>query len=112
MSKLVIKAKNEAGKTEIYENDFLPVRKYRDYLELQKQLLDENTSETEGLDLQLNFIASLFEGLTVEQMLDGMTMKQLNEAISNILVVIMGGDIDPKQSPSSQTMQSNDTTVS
>ncbi|MCQ9211818.1 MULTISPECIES: phage tail assembly chaperone G [unclassified Streptococcus] len=96
MSKLEIKVRNEQGQKVAYENTYLPVRKYREYLELQVELDAQDLSEAEKLDKQLNFIAELFPDLTVEAMYDGLEMSELNEIISDVFVKLVGGDTDPK----------------
>lgn len=97
MSKLEIKVRNEQGQKVAYENNFLPVRKYREFLELQVELDDKELSEAGKLDKQLEFIASLFPDLTVEAMYDGLETAELNEIISEVFVKLVGGDTDPKQ---------------
>lgn len=97
MSLLEIKVRNEKGEKIVYENDYLPVRKYREFLELQVELDEAGLSEAEKLDRQLNFIASLFPGLTAEKMYDGLEMSELNKIISDVFVKLVGGETDPKE---------------
>ena len=70
MSILEIKVRNEKGEKVVYENSYLPVSKYREYLEMAARHEDKELmlSEAVKLDEQLSFIASLFEGLTVDVM--------------------------------------------
>lgn len=96
MSKLEIKVRNEQGQKVAYENDFLPVRKYREYLELQAEIDTQEVSEAEKLDKQLEFIAGLFPDLTVDAMYAGLEMSELNQIISDVFVKLVGGDTDPK----------------
>lgn len=96
MSTLEIKVRNEKGQKVAYENTYMPVSKYRDYLELQAKLSEESMSEAEKLDEQLKFISNLFDGLTVEEMYAGLEMSELNQIISDVFVKLVGGENDPK----------------
>lgn len=97
MAKLEVRVRNENGEKVVFENDFLPVRKYREYLEMQEKIETDGLNESDSLELQLNFISSLFEGLTVDKMYDGMTMKELNDLISNVFIELIGGDTEKKE---------------
>lgn len=97
MSVLEIKVRNKDGEKVVYENQFMPVRKYRDYLELQVRLTDSDLSEADKLEEQLTFITSLFPGLTVEAMYDGLEMSELNDIIARVFTKLIGGDADPKE---------------
>lgn len=96
MSTIEIKVRNEKGEKVVYENHYMPVSKYREYLEMQTKLENVDIPEFEKLDIQLQFIASLFDGLTVEAMYDGLEMSELNEIISDVFVKLVGGESDPK----------------
>lgn len=96
MSTIEIKVRNEKGEKVVYENHYMPVSKYREYLEMQTKLENADIPEFEKLDIQLQFIASLFDGLTVESMYDGLEMSELNEIISDVFVKLVGGESDPK----------------
>lgn len=96
MSTIEIKVRNEKGEKVVYENHYMPVSKYREYLEMQAKIDDDEVPEYEKLDLQLQFIASLFDGLTVETMYEGLEMSELNDIISDVFVKLIGGDSDPK----------------
>ncbi|MDY4510974.1 phage tail assembly chaperone G [Streptococcus hyovaginalis] len=96
MSTIEIKVRNEKGEKVVYENHYMPVSKYREYLEMQTKLENADIPEFEKLDIQLQFIASLFDGLTVEAMYDGLEMSELNEIISDVFVKLVGGESDPK----------------
>lgn len=96
MSTIEIKVRNEKGEKVVYENNYMPVSKYREYLEMQAKLDNAEIPEYEKLDVQLQFIASLFEGLTVEAMYEGLEMSELNEIIADVFVKLVGGDSDPK----------------
>lgn len=97
MAKLEVRVRNENGEKVVFENDFLPVRKYREYLEMQEKIETDSLNESDSLELQLNFISSLFEGLTVDKMYDGMTMRELNDLISNVFIELIGGDTEKKE---------------
>lgn len=99
MSTLEIKVRNSSGEKVVYENTFLPVSKYREYLEMSARHEDKalELSEAEKLDEQLNFIASLFPGLTTQSMYEGLEMSELNDIISKVFVKLIGGNDDPKE---------------
>ncbi|CQR24577.1 hypothetical protein BN1356_00921 [Streptococcus varani] len=98
MSILEIKVRNEQGQKVAYENSYLPVLKYREYLEMAARHEDSDLgiTEAEKLDEQLTFIASLFDGLTVDAMYSGIEMAELNDIISKVFIKLIGGDNDPK----------------
>ena len=100
MSTLEIRVRNTEGKKEVYECDYVPVSKYREYLEMAARHEDKdlNLSEAEKLDEQLTFIASLFKDLSSDQLYDGLEMSELNEIIGKVFVRLIGGDSDPKES--------------
>ncbi|RLV18999.1 MULTISPECIES: phage tail assembly chaperone G [Streptococcus] len=97
MAKLEVKVRNEKREKVVYENDFLPARKYREYLAMQADIEEKQLSETEALDIQLNFISSLFEGLTIDKMYDGMNMKEINNLIADVFVELIGGEAEKKE---------------
>ncbi|HEL2382889.1 TPA: hypothetical protein ACGORU_001426 [Streptococcus suis] len=99
MSILEIKVRNEKGEKVVYENSYLPVSKYREYLEMAARHEDKEhpLSEAVKLDEQLSFIASLFEGLTVDAMYSGLEMAELNDIIGRVFVKLIGGEGDPKE---------------
>lgn len=96
MSTIEIKVRNKNGEKVVYENHYMPVSKYRDYLKMQAKLDSSDIPEYEKLDIQLQFIASLFDGLTVESMYEGLEMGELNNIISDVFVKLIGGSDDPK----------------
>lgn len=99
MSILEIKVRNENGQKVAYENSYLPVSKYREYLEMSARHEDKELALPEAikLDEQLSFIASLFEGLTVDDMYSGLEMAELNDIIGKVFVKLIGGEGDPKE---------------
>ncbi|HFI0238318.1 TPA: hypothetical protein ACGPBH_001087 [Streptococcus suis] len=98
MSILEIKVRNEKGEKVVYENSYLPVSKYREYLEMSARHEDKELALAEAvkLDEQLSFIASIFDGLTVEAMYQGLEMAELNEIIGKVFVKLIGGEDAPK----------------
>lgn len=100
MATLEIKVRNQKGEKVVFENDFIPVAKYREYLEMVARHEDEGLalSEAVKLDDQLVFIASLFPGLDSELMYQGLEMAELNEIIGKIFVRLIGAEDDPKGS--------------
>ena len=99
MSVLEIKVRNEQGQKVAYENRYLPVAKYREYLEMAARHEDKDLglSEAVKLDEQLTFIAGLFDGLTADAMYAGLEMGELNDIISQVFVKLIGGEPDPKE---------------
>lgn len=99
MSILEIKVRNENGQKVAYENSYLPVSKYREYLEMSARHEDKELALPEAikLDEQLSFIASLFESLTVDDMYSGLEMAELNDIIGKVFVKLIGGEGDPKE---------------
>lgn len=100
MSTLEIKVRNKEGQRVAYECDFLPVYKYREYLEMSARHEDKENPmpEAEKLDEQLTFIASIFPGLSSDEMYQGLEMSELNDIIGKVFVRLIGGDPDPKES--------------
>lgn len=100
MSTIEIKVRNKEGELVVKSCDFIPVAKYREYLQMsaRHENTELNLSEAEKLDDQLVFIASLFDGLDSEQLANGVEMSELNEAIGKIFVRLIGADSDPKES--------------
>ncbi|HFI0634097.1 TPA: hypothetical protein ACGO2G_000560 [Streptococcus suis] len=98
MSILEIKVRNEKGEKVVYENSYLPVSKYREYLEMLARHEDKELALAEAvkLDEQLSFIASIFDGLTVDDMYQGLEMAELNEIIGKVFVKLIGGEDSPK----------------
>ncbi|HHU5229390.1 TPA: phage tail assembly chaperone G [Streptococcus agalactiae] len=78
MSDLEIKIKNDNGELVVKECKSLTVRDYRNYLIMQDELAKGDDPEHVKLDKQLTFMASLFEGLTVDMLYDKYNMYELN----------------------------------
>lgn len=98
MSTLKIHVRNENGEKVQYENNFVPVSKYLEYLDMQAELEDETKGLTEHQKMvkQIEFIASLFQGLTLEKMVNGLEMSELNNIVGEVFVKLVGGEPDPK----------------
>ncbi|GFH42740.1 hypothetical protein Hs30E_12910 [Lactococcus hodotermopsidis] len=94
---LEIKVLNQSGKKEVYECTFIPARKYLEYLELEESIEKENFKPSEILGKRLAFIATLFDNLTVDEMYDGLSTKELPVIVQEVTMAILGGgDDDPK----------------
>ncbi|HFR3976728.1 TPA: hypothetical protein ACHVI3_000838 [Streptococcus suis] len=100
MSTLEIKVRNKDGQKVAYECGFVPVSKYREYLEMasRHENKEKPLAEFEKLDEQLIFIASLFPGLSSDEMYQGLEMAELNDIISKVFIKLIGGEADPKGS--------------
>lgn len=94
MSKITFTMKNEAGEDVLYSSKEITTRDYRDYLVLNDSLTSDKT-EVEKLDQQLGFIASLFENVTVEQLLEHTDFAKIIEVFAEIYAHLVG-DVDPK----------------
>lgn len=94
MSKITFTMKNEAGEDVLYSSKEITTRDYRDYLVLNDSLTSDKT-EVEKLDQQLGFIASLFENVTVEQLLEHTDFAKIIEVFTEIYAHLVG-DVDPK----------------
>ena len=94
MSKITFTMKNEAGEDVLYSSKEITTRDYRDYLVLNDSLTSDKT-EVEKLDQQLAFIASLFEDVTVEQLLEYTDFAKIIDVFTEIYAYLVG-DVDPK----------------
>lgn len=94
MSKITFTMKNEAGEDVLYSSKEITTRDYRDYLVLNDSLTSDKT-EVEKLDQQLGFIASLFENVTVKQLLEHTDFAKIIEVFTEIYAHLVG-DVDPK----------------
>lgn len=99
MSTIEIKVRNDKGEKVVYENDYIPLSKYREYLVMSAR--HENTelglSETEKFDEQVTFIASLFPGLDSEMIYNGLEMSDFNDVVAKVFTRLIGAsDDDPK----------------
>lgn len=94
MSKVQFTIKNEKGEDVLKTSKEITTKDYRDYLVLNDSLTDD-LSDVEKLDKQLNFIASLFEDVTVEQLLEFTDFSQIVAIFADIYTHLVG-DVDPK----------------
>lgn len=94
MSKVQFTIKNEKGEDVLKTSKEITTKDYRDYLVLNDSLTDD-LSDVEKLDKQLNFIASLFEDVEVEQLLEFTDFGQIVTIFADIYTHLVG-DVDPK----------------
>lgn len=94
MSKVQFTIKNEKGEDVLKTSKEITTKDYRDYLVLNDSLTDD-LSDVEKLDKQLNFIASLFEDVEVEQLLEFTDFSQIVAIFADIYTHLVG-DVDPK----------------
>ena len=86
--------KNEKSQDIQKTNKGITTKDYRDYLILNEALSSE-LSEVEKLDKQLEFTASLFEDLEVEELLKYTDMADIFAVCADICAHLVG-DVDPK----------------
>lgn len=94
MSKVQFTIKNEKGEDVLKTSKEITTKDYRDYLVLNDSLTDD-LSDVQKLDKQLNFIASLFEDVEVEQLLEFTDFGQIVAIFADIYTHLVG-DVDPK----------------
>ena len=87
--------KNEKSQDIQKTNKGITTKDYRDYLILNEALSSE-LSEVEKLDKQLEFTASLFEDLEVEELLKYTDMGDIFAVFADIYAHLVG-DVDPKE---------------
>ena len=87
--------KNEKSQDIQKTNKGITTKDHRDYLILNEALSSE-LSEVEKLDKQLEFIASLFEDLEVEELLKYTDMADIFVVFADIYAHLVG-DVDPKE---------------
>ena len=95
MAKVQFTIKNDKGEDVLKKSKEITTRDYRDYLILNEEL-SSNMSEVEKLDKQLEFIASLFEDLEVEELLKFTDMADIFAVFADIYSHLVG-DVDPKE---------------
>ncbi|GAX47315.1 phage tail assembly chaperone G [Pseudolactococcus reticulitermitis] len=88
----------KGGETVVKTCPFIPARKYLEYLELEESIDNESTKPSEVLDKRIAFIVSLFDDLTVDDLYDGLSTKELPIVVQEVTMAILGGgdDDDPK----------------
>ena len=85
--------KNEKGQDVQKTSKEITTKDYRNYLIMNEALND--LSEVEKLDKQLEFIASLFEDVEVEELLEYTDMADIFAIFTDIYSHLIG-DVDPK----------------
>ena len=94
MAKVKFTIKNEKGEDVLKKSKEITTRDYRDYLVMNNSLTSD-LSEVEKLDKQLGFIASLFDDVTVEQLLEYTDFAKMISIFTDIYAHLVG-DVDPK----------------
>lgn len=94
MAKVTFIIKNEKGEDVVKSSKEITTKDYRDYL-IMNDALSQDMSEVEKLDKQLEFIAALFEDVTVEQLLEYTDFAKIIDIFADIYAHLVG-DVDPK----------------
>ncbi|TMR55214.1 phage tail assembly chaperone G [Streptococcus pseudopneumoniae] len=95
MAKVQFTIKNDKGEDVLKKSKEITTRDYRDYLVMNSSDLSD-LSEVEKLDKQLGFIASLFDDVTVEQLLEYTDFAKVISIFTAIYAHLVG-DVDPKE---------------
>ena len=93
MAKVTFIIKNEKGEDVVKSSKEITTKDYRDYL-IMNDALSQDMSEVEKLDKQLEFIAALFEDVTVEQLLEYTDFAKIIDIFADIYAHLVG-DVDP-----------------
>ena len=94
MAKVQFTIKNNKGEDVLKTSKEITTRDYRDYLVMNESLTSD-LSEVEKLDKQLAFIASLFDDVKVEQLLEYTDFAKIISIFTEIYAHLVG-DVDPK----------------
>ena len=94
MAKVQFTIKNEKGEDVLKTSKEITTMDYRDYL-IMNEAMSKDVSDVEKLDKQLDFIASLFEDVTVERLLKYTDFARIIEIFADIYAHLVG-DVDPK----------------
>lgn len=94
MAKVQFTIKNDKGEDVLKKSKEITTRDYRDYLVMNDSLTSD-LSEVEKLDKQLGFIASLFDDVTVEQLLEYTDFAKVISIFTEIYAHLVG-DVAPK----------------
>ena len=94
MAKVQFTIKNDKGEDVLKKSKEITTRDYRNYLVMNDSLTSD-LSEVEKLDKQLGFIASLFDDVTVEQLLEYTDFAKVISIFTDIYAHLVG-DVDPK----------------
>lgn len=95
MAKVTCIIKNEKGEDVVKSSKEITTKDYRDYL-VMNDALSQDLSEVEKLDKQLEFIASLFPDVTVEQLLEYTDFAKVIDIFADVYAHLVG-DVDPKE---------------
>lgn len=95
---MALEIRFKKGKDEVVKTcQFIPARKYLEYLEIEESIDQGDEKPSEVLNKRLKFIVSLFDGLTVDDLYDGLSTKELPIVTQEVVMAILGGgDDDPK----------------
>ena len=87
--------KNEKGQDVQKTSKEITTKDYRNYL-IMNEALNDDLSEVEKLDKELEFIASLFEDVEVDELLEFTDMADIFAVFTDIYSHLIG-DVDPKE---------------
>lgn len=86
-----LELRNEKGKKEVHEQDFVSGRKVREVLEMMDQFASgEVNTEVEALDKKVNFVSSLFVDVTTDDIYDGLEGPQLLKTLDEVIDQVLG----------------------
>ncbi|MBF0843231.1 hypothetical protein IR117_01255 [Streptococcus danieliae] len=91
MARVEFFIRNEAGKEEVHRSKEITTRDYRDYLVMTTQIESGELNAVQQLDAELNFIAGLFDDVTVDELLERTDYSQIFEAFAKIYAHLVGG---------------------
>lgn len=94
MSTVKIEILNKNKEPVVHKSVEITTRHYRDYLQMNEEIA-KDIPEVQKLDKQLEFIASLFDKVTLEMLLDQTDMTQVYEIFSELYGHLVGS-VDPK----------------
>lgn len=95
MAKVQFTIKNDKGEDVLKTSKEITTRDYRNYL-IMNDSLTSDLSEVEKLDKQLGFIASLFDDMTAEQLLEYTDFAKVISIFTEIYAHLVG-DVVPKE---------------
>lgn len=95
MAKVQFTIKNDKGEDVLKTSKEITTRDYRNYL-IMNDSLTSDLSEVEKLDKQLGFIASLFDDVTAEQLLEYTDFAKIISIFTEIYAHLVG-DVVPKE---------------
>lgn len=97
--KLQIELNTAEGKTEKFTTNGLSVRQTFDFYKLQDEIVKkaqsgEGVTVVEGLQKRIEFLASLFEGVTEDMIIDGFEPDIFEDEWNRIMKVIAPQEFD------------------